>query len=426
MIGVITLTLLLASPWITPYAARAINKLKRDYDLPLPTPPAPKTVTVKVKEKPEPLSEKFFPDQRVEMQRLYNGMQLALEFDSREGGIASEIRNKSDSFKLTAKLDIKVPKPNQSLDDLKTINPHLPTVLPGLKEMMETAQVSPFYHELYKRKRNFTVQYIKVFSRLLSRHNFYDCDTILELKSKDTGRKALLIQAEMDVVTDGSDADRTLVYDDTSRWFQPFTSYGWRKRTDTPNPFIAQNLKKIEELQSSGASASTIRRLKRNNTYLKNSSYLVAHMDPFIVVPGFMAKNKDNAFAPKVGDYAVVIYEDRIYPAIIGDTGPYIKAGEASLLICQKINPSSNGRKRPVNDLKVSYLVFPGTRDTPFGPPDLKKWQKRCEGFLDEIGGTTKALYDWSADPRTNPKTASLVPLKQEENAETSETPVTP
>src|SRR5262249_29242852 len=50
---------------------------------------------------------------------------------------------------------------------------------------------------------------------------------------------------------------------------------------------------------------------------------------------------------------------------------------------------------RPVNELKATYLIFPGSADTPFGPPDLDKLQARCQKLVDEIGGATMPLHHW-------------------------------
>ena len=43
---------------------------------------------------------------------------------------------------------------------------------------------------------------------LLSRHNFYDCQTVSQLRHPNTGRRAILLQGDMDVDADGSDSDR--------------------------------------------------------------------------------------------------------------------------------------------------------------------------------------------------------------------------
>jgi hypothetical protein len=96
-----------------------------------------------------------------------------------------------------------------------------------------------------------------------------------------------------------------------------------------------------------------------------------------------------------VGDYALVIFADAVYPAIVGDVGPNDKAGEASLRIAKQINTLSTPYNRPVSDLKVTYLIFPGTADKPFGPPDLDKLHRRCEALVKEIGGASVPLHHW-------------------------------
>jgi hypothetical protein len=50
-----------------------------------------------------------------------------------------------------------------------------------------------------------------------------------------------------------------------------------------------------------------------------------------------------------------------------------------------------------VSDLKVSYVVFPGSRNPERGPPDYKQWRERCEELLEEIGGLGEgyALHEW-------------------------------
>lgn len=67
---------------------------------------------------------------------------------------------------------------------------------------------------------------------LLSKHNFYDLETILHLRDPATNRRVFLMQSEMDVVSDGSDGDRLAtmpaeIVESTN--YQPFTSYGWKK-----------------------------------------------------------------------------------------------------------------------------------------------------------------------------------------------------
>src|SRR4030095_5236008 len=68
---------------------------------------------------------------------------------------------------------------------------------------------------------------------------------------------------------------------------------------------------------------------------------------------------------------------------------------------------------RPVSDLKVTYLIFPGTADKPFGPPDLDKLHRRCEALVKEIGGASVPLHHWEniiPPPPTPTPTPSPVP----------------
>jgi hypothetical protein len=65
------------------------------------------------------------------------------------------------------------------------------------------------------------------------------------------------------------------------------------------------------------------------------------------------------------------------------------------LRIAKEINAAATAYNRPVSDLKVTYLVFPGTADPPFGPPDLEKLQTKTETFVKEIGGASVPLHHW-------------------------------
>jgi hypothetical protein len=129
-------------------------------------------------------------------------------------------------------------------------------------------------------------------------------------------------------------------------------------------------------------------------TDLKASSFLVSKADPNIVLPGFMMRG-EGADIPEVGDYAVVIHEDKMYPTIVGDAGPSYKVGEASLRLCNQIKDTGTALARPVSDLAVTYLVFPGSRDEKRSAPDLDKWHARCVELLAEIGVPDAQLHRW-------------------------------
>ena len=257
-------------------------------------------------------------------------------------------------------------------------------------------------------------------NKILDRHNFYDTETILELTHPATQRRALLIQSEMDVVADGSDGDRMPTLDEyiyLSDYYQPFTSYAWAKTTKTPNPLLAKWEERLDKAQEAatqkGLSAARKRELKVMTDQLKVEigefkarSSLIADKDPFIVISLlFRGYSDQNKFTPQIGDYAAVIHEGKIYPAICGDYGPSFKMGEASLLMAKTINPKATPYIRPESDLKVTYLIFPGTAEKERSAPDLVKWKEKCQTLLGEVGGvgTGFELYTWE-DPFKKPE----------------------
>ena len=144
------------------------------------------------------------------------------------------------------KLRARVPEPNKTIEELAKVNPELPRLLPGLAAMLTPDSVSPFFAELYDTKlRRFRANLTRL-DQLLSRHNYYDCQTVLRLKHPETKRKAVLLQAEMDVDADGSDSDRLPEGSGVSPNFQPFTSYRWAKKTTNPNAYLPMLQEKIK------------------------------------------------------------------------------------------------------------------------------------------------------------------------------------
>ncbi len=363
----------------------------------------PQVIIKEVLVKPSP-PERFVSYRSVDTAELWSDFEVKSEFNVAEGKTATIERKDRDSFTIEMKVNVRVPEPNASLEDLVGLNPELPKVLPGLKAMMPTARVSPFYHQIYKNKIARMQSNLTRLNRLLTRHNFFDCETILELTHPETKKKVLLLQGEMDVVSDGSDGDRSPEYDDyiaKSDYYQPFTSYGWAKRTQQPNPLLARWEKKLADAQAAAKpSSSTIAEIKREIADLKGRSFLIARADPFVVVPISMlgyTSRPGYTHAPSIGDYAVVIYKDKVYPAIAGDGGPSFQTGEASLRIAREISAKATPYARPESDLKVTYLFFPGTAEKPFAPPDLAKWRDRCAESLAQMGGLGEGivLHEW-------------------------------
>jgi hypothetical protein len=353
--------------------------------------------------------------------KVFNGITLHSTIETLPGADASTERVEPDSYVLDLKLQARVPSPNKTIEELAKVSPQLPGLLPGLAGMLGPDPVSPLYAQLYDTKVRVLRENLARLDRLPSRHNFFDCQTVLQLEHPQSHRKALLVQADMDVDADGSDADRMPIGSGSPANFKPATSYRWPKATSAPNPYLPSMESKLKHAEDEYALKTTaperkrelrdaIAQLRAEVGTLKKFSFLIGATDPYIVIPGAFAHGND---APKVGDYALVIFADGVYPAIVGDVGPNDKAGEASLRIAKQINALATPYNRPVSDLKVTYLIFPGTADKPFGPPDLEKLQAHCEALVKEIGGASVPLHHWEniiPPPPTPTPSPSLSP----------------
>lgn len=384
-----------------------------------------KEVIKEVPAPPPPLPDDYIPRKEADVATFYNGITIKTKLQTEQGTFASLERLNPDAYKAEFQLSLRVPRANQTLEELSRINPALPTLLPDLKAMLPAAKVSGFYHKLYENKTAAIQRDITRLNKVLDRHNFFDCETILEMTHPTSKRKALLIQSEMDVVADGSDGDRMATLDEyiyMSDYYQPFTSYAWAKKTKTPNPLLAkweERLKKAkEQFNVKGLPADKNRELKVLMDQLaleikdmKARSSLIAEKDPFIVISLlFRPYAGTNKHTPQIGDYAVVIYGDKMYPAICGDYGPTLKMGEASLFIAKTINDKANPYRRPESDLKVTYLIFPGTAEKPNTAPNLDHWHEKCSAYLKDIGapGSGHELHRW-VDPFKKPEPPPVV-----------------
>ncbi len=375
---------------------------------------------------PPPLPASFVPRKSVSVADLYNGIKIQTKLDSEQGGLASVERKNPGAYQVTFQVNLTVPKPNTTLAELAGLNSHLPKALPGLSGMLPGAKVSGFYHHLYEIKQKTIERNLTQLDKALSRHNFFDCETVLELQHPSTGRRVLLLQGEMDVVADGSDGDRMADFDNyifASTHFQGTTSYSWKKRTTKANPLIPKYEGRIAEARKKLAATTAAAQKKsiegditwyrRVISTLKTTSFLIASEDPFIVLPlSVRGYTGVEPFAPQLGDYAVVVSGNRLFPAIVGDYGPREKVGEASLRIAKEINPKATPYARPESDLKISYFIFSGSADKPFGPPDYARWHERCAALLAEVGGTGDGytLHQW--EDRLKPKPDPAAPVE--------------
>ncbi len=374
---------------------------------PPPPPPPPPTPSPTPTPVPTPKPIPSLVRKPLPTATLFNGISLesaAVAVPSNE--LASQDRLDLDAYKIELTLRARLPRPATTLEDIASSDPSLPGVFKDLPVLLTSASVSPFFEKIYELKTNDLNRKLANLDSVLSRHNFYDCETMLELENPATSRRALLVIADMDVNTDGSDGDRNVQVDSSSVFFLPQTSYRWPKQTERPNPTLAIEEKRLadfkaEKLKPDLKSARLtqvnegIDLATRRIHDLKKWSFLVSSVDPFIVLPGFIMRDNIGPFVPKIGDYAIVIHEGRAYPAMLGDSGPSHKVGEASLLLCRELSQRSSQIIRAASDLNVTYLVFPGSADASPAPPDLAKWREKCTQLAEELGGLTVPLHEW-------------------------------
>lgn len=355
---------------------------------------------------PPALPERVEPGNYEHIASMSKGINVVGNVNFRRGSTASRDRLKRQAYAVKVSLDLLLPHAAEG-NELLHANPKLPKVLQEFDALMQQARVSRWFNALYLHKQNRIRKNASTLTRLLDRHNYLDTDTILEIEAPTSRRKLLWIQADMDVVSDGSDGDRLPTMPDQilkSDNYQPSTSYFWRKRTKTPNPLLAPWQERLRKQKAQKASAAVIEHTRTVIDNLKTFSYLLAEYDPFIVIPLTLREGSDNGYRPAPGDYAVVIVDNRVFPAIVGDYGPNFKTGEASLRLARDVNPRADVYARAVSDLGVSYLIFPGSAEAEKGPIDYDRLNERCLELLNDLGGLAPGARFMKLGDKLSPK----------------------
>ncbi len=174
--------------------------------------------------------------------RLFSGITLHSSVETTPGADASTERVDPESYVLDLKLNARMPTPNRTLEELAKVTPRLPELLPGLTAMAGPDSVSPLFAELYNTKIRMLRENLVRLDLLLSRHNFFDCQTVLQLQHPQSHRKALLLQADMDVDADGSDGDRMPIGTGAPTNFKPLPVLSGQRKRRRPIP-ISPGLK---------------------------------------------------------------------------------------------------------------------------------------------------------------------------------------
>ena len=313
----------------------------------------------------------------------------------------------TNSYELDINLHVLWPKAATNSADLSAATPELPRLLPELDTLLNGVRQSPDFTTLLANKERSLKSNLQLLQKLPYRDSLFDCQTSLNLENRKTSRHAVLVQAIMNVNTDGSDGDRNLNIDKLSITYQPQTNYKWHKTGTNLNPCLKEfesRLALLDAEMANGAMTSEVKAtLNKERSYVKATieelnhwDFLVGTADPFIVLPSFMVGKSTGQ--PAIGDYAIVICHGKLYPAILGDMGPGTKIGEASLRICRQIEPKSGADRRPVSRPEVTYLVFPGTAEKPFTSPNYQHWSERCRALWSEFGGSdTAEWHEWTS-----------------------------
>ena len=362
---------------------------------------------------PPALPERVEPGQYDHISKMTPGLNVLSSLQFEQGSTASQDRKALAAYQVRVALNLRLPQAADG-ESLKHANPKLPELFTKYSDFMAGAKVSQWYQALYLHKQNRIRKEAATLARLLDRHNYYDTDTILEIEAPGTGRKVLWVQADMDVVSDGSDGDRLPDMPEkvkNSDHYQPMTSYRWRKLGTTPNPLLPHWEERVTKLsKDKKANAAALQHARNVVHDLKKYSFLLAEYDSFIVVPLTFKNGGNEAYRPQLGDYAAVVVGDRVFPAIVGDFGPRFKAGEASLRLARLINPKATPFARPVSDLGVSYVIFPHSKEPENGPINYERLNSRVQELLQEMGGLTPAAQFQQVDDPLAPKPQPVTP----------------
>ena len=114
---------------------------------------------------------------KLDTAKLFNGITLHSTVETLSGADAATERTQPDSYALDLRLQARVPSPNKTIEELAKISPQLPVLLPGLESMFSADSVSPLYAQLYDSKVKILRENLARLDVLLSRHNFFDCQT---------------------------------------------------------------------------------------------------------------------------------------------------------------------------------------------------------------------------------------------------------
>jgi len=126
---------------------------------------------------------------KLDTAKLFNGVTVHAKVETHSGADATTERVDPESYVLDLKLQARLPSPNKTIEELAKVSPQLPALLPGLAAMLTPDPVSPLFAQLYETKVKGLRDNLVHLDELLSRHNFFDCQTVLQLQHPQSHRK---------------------------------------------------------------------------------------------------------------------------------------------------------------------------------------------------------------------------------------------
>lgn len=336
----------------------------------------------------------------VDIQQLSNGIPLRTEVVYGIGQSVWDERISADSYAANYQVKIRIPQPAIKMSDLEKNGSRLSLILPGFTSLFAKGAISPYFRTVYDAKIAEVKQNATRLNQMIPKANLYECNTILNFVT-DKGRRMLFIQADMDAAIKGSDGERLSKLPPEqvdSITYNPFTAYHWRVLGDFPNPMIDGWKKRISIGEKELAATTTdlhrkkwiqnrILALKQGVEHMRRYGFLISAYDPYIVLPSYLVNRSNDPFSPKMGDYAVVIHGDKVYPCIVGDESHDSSIGEVSARIAREVNPEWNTGIKAVSAPFVNYIIFPNSREIQSKSPDYSLWREKCISLLNEIGG---------------------------------------
>ena len=178
IMGMLLTTILFGTAIVSVYYLRGINESEVESSLNNSEVPKPIIKEIKVR---DPLPSKHVDYKSIDTARLWSGIESNTKIEIQAGQEASFERKQKSSYSFDFTIRLNKPKPVENLEGLNLMNPSIGKILPGLSELFTNSKVSGFYYKLYEIKSKRLQQYLTRLNAIPDKHNFYDCETILEL-----------------------------------------------------------------------------------------------------------------------------------------------------------------------------------------------------------------------------------------------------